>query len=399
MAVYKIFPTKDASVYSLFPEMNTGVDQILDINNLNFNFNPVPAVARALVYFDNAQLNDVLENKVGLPTSVAGTGFTGSYAAKIKSYIATAQGINLGEVIEAYPIVQEWSNGTGTYLDQPLTVNGVSWKYRTPSGSGNVGEWFNQSDFPVRVTGSYSGSVVGGGAWWTGSSDGKSFDNITQSFQLKSTKDLDLEITTIVQTWYSSSFSFAGHDSSISNQGIILKLTGSSEFNDNINDTPSFQFYSADTHTIYPPTLEIQWDDYSFDTGSSTFNFLNTAEAYVSIDDNPGIFYSESINRFRVNARPKFPTRVWQTASIYTTQHYLPSASSYYAIKDLDTNEYVVDFNSTYTKISADSTSSYFDIYMNGLQPERYYKILIQTTVGGSTLVFDDNYSFKVVNG
>jgi hypothetical protein len=23
-------------------------------------------------------------------------------------------------------------------------------------------------------------------------------------------------------------------------------------------------------------------------------------------------------------------------------------------------------------------TSSYFDVYMNGLQPERYYKILIQ---------------------
>jgi hypothetical protein len=36
---------------------------------------------------------------------------------------------------------------------------------------------------------------------------------------------------------------------------------------------------------------------------------------------------------------------------------------------------------------------------MNGLEPERYYKILIQTTLNGSTIVFDDDYTFKVING
>jgi hypothetical protein len=70
-----------------------------------------------------------------------------------------------------------------------------------------------------------------------------------------------------------------------------------------------------------------------------------------------------------------------------------------YAIKDLDTNEYVVEFDSTYTKISSDFSSSYFDLYMNGLEPQRYYTILIQTTSGGSTIVLDNNYSFKVING
>jgi hypothetical protein len=38
-------------------------------------------------------------------------------------------------------------------------------------------------------------------------------------------------------------------------------------------------------------------------------------------------------------------------------------------------------------------------MYMNGLEPERYYTILIQTTINGSTIVFDNNYNFKVVNG
>jgi hypothetical protein len=76
----------------------------------------------------------------------------------------------------------------------------------------------------------------------------------------------------------------------------------------------------------------------------------------------------------------------------------LPS-SSYFAIKDLDTNEFVIDFDTQFTKLSADANGSYFNLYMNGLQPERYYKILIKTIIDGATLVLDDNNYFKVVNG
>ena len=58
-----------------------------------------------------------------------------------------------------------------------------------------------------------------------------------------------------------------------------------------------------------------------------------------------------------------------------------------------------MDFDSNYTRISADASSSYFDIYMNGLEPERYYKVLIQVNNGSSTTVYDNDYYFKVVNG
>jgi hypothetical protein len=96
--------------------------------------------------------------------------------------------------------------------------------------------------------------------------------------------------------------------------------------------------------------------------------------------------------------RPEFPIRKFQTTSIYTQNYALPT-SSYYAIKDLDTNEFVIDFDDTFTKISCDNNSNYFDIYMNGLEPERYYKILIKTTINGSTIIKDEDYYFKVVNG
>jgi hypothetical protein len=65
----------------------------------------------------------------------------------------------------------------------------------------------------------------------------------------------------------------------------------------------------------------------------------------------------------------------------------------------LDTDEFVINFDTQYTQISSDVTGNYFDVYMNGLEPERYYKILIKTIIDGSTLIFDDHYYFKIVNG
>jgi hypothetical protein len=117
----------------------------------------------------------------------------------------------------------------------------------------------------------------------------------------------------------------------------------------------------------------------------------------MSLAENPGIFNPESINRFYINVSPLYPTRVYQTSSLYTNLNYLPT-SSYYAIKDLATNEFVINFDEQYTQISSDNKGNYFDVYMSGLEPERYYKILIKTIINGSTLIFDDDYYFKVIN-
>ena len=70
--------------------------------------------------------------------------------------------------------------------------------------------------------------------------------------------------------------------------------------------------------------------------------------------------------------------------------------NSYWALKDEYQDEMVIDFDENYTKISADSKSNYFDLYLDTLQPERYYTVLIKTTLDGSTLVYNENDFFKV---
>jgi hypothetical protein len=116
MAVYKIFPSQDATIYALFPQMNTGLDEILDITNLNFAISSSAQVARALVKFNQSDIDNVLNNLVG----------DYNWSASFNLYIATAQSINVDYTIEVYPISGSWGMGTGKYLDNPISTDGTS---------------------------------------------------------------------------------------------------------------------------------------------------------------------------------------------------------------------------------------------------------------------------------
>ena len=394
MAIYKIFPEKDTTIYSLFPTMNTGIDEILDISNLNFAISSNAQVARYLIKFSQDQLNGAIDNLAR----------GAQWGADLRCFIATAQGINLDSRLYVYPISGAWGMGTGKYLDQPVVTNGASWVYQTVDG----GKAWDTSNFNPYVTASYSGSTPGGGTWYTGSNLPGLDISQTQTFTYHSDKDLKIGVTDTLKAWYSSSKNIFSPYTKIENQGFLVKWEGSQsyedvtgnyyvEFNQNLNIQPVLQYYSMDTHTIYPPCIDFKWNDFTYNT-SSAVPLLNTSQAYLSIANNNGFFYSSSVQQFRVDCRPQYPPIIFQTASIYTQNYYLPTAS-YWAIKDLDTNEYVIDFDSTYTKLSADTTSSFFTVYMNGLQPERYYTILIQTTIGNTTQVVDSNFNFKVING
>ena len=391
MAIYKIFPEKDASIYSEFPLLNTGLDEILSVSTY---YNTLyPNVSRFLIQFSQTEIEDIINTKIsGSVTDATGSLITGSNAAIFKSnlrcFVSDITGLNSNTTLKIYPISGSWNMGTGRYPNNPQTTNGVGWTYRSSNG---VNAW--PSTFNPYVTSSYSGSNIGGGTWYTGSSLGL---NVTASQELSysSNKDLNVDVTNTVLNWYSASNSLGG----FSNDGFIIKQSDSDEFIADRNYVTTVDYFSIDTHTIYPPQLEFKWSDFSFNTGSSTNTIINTSRMVATLDNNGGTYRRGSVEKFRINSRPQFPIRVFQTASIYTTNNYLPTAS-YYAVKDLDTNEFVIDFDTTYTKISADDESSYFTLYMSGLEPERYYQILIKTEIGGEVLILSDNYYFKVING
>ena len=376
MAVYKLFPEKDSTIYSEFPTLNTGLDEIIEAST--FYNSLLPQVSRYVIKFSQTEIENIVDNKIG----------TKNFQANLKNYIANITGINAETTLEIYPVSGSWNMGTGRYSNDPITTNGVSWKFRLTSGSG---EW--PTSFQPYVTASYTEANTGGGTWYTGSGLGL---NVTQSqiLDYASEKDLNVDVTNTILTWHSSSNSLGGFP----NDGFLIKQSDSDEFIADRDYVTTVKYFSIDTHTIYPPQLEFKWDDFIYNTGSSSNTEIDTARMVATLDNNNGTFRRDSVKKIRINSRPQFPQRDFETGSSYTKCHYLPTAS-YYAVKDLDTNEFVIDFDTTYTKISADSESSYFTLYMNGLEPERYYQILLKVNISGETLILDDNYYFKVING
>ena len=366
MAVYKIFPTADATIYSRFPVKNTGLDEVLEVSAKNnstlvdYSVDIDPAgpisnddIRRSLILFSDPDLNTIKSYS------------TGSWKAGLKLYLANAENLSTTYSLEIRQVSSSWQMGTGKYNDFPDTVNGVSWysptSYVTASNS-----WVNASYFLTPGGGNWSGSYA------------------TQSYTYKDAKDINVDVTSIVDSWFSGS----------QNSGFIVKHPTNVE-----NYSGSFvalSFFSVDTHTIYPPTLEMKWDDSVYTTGS--LSVLNNNNFVLSLENNTGTYkYDTTKYRFRINSRDKYPTRTFTTSSIYNVNKALPQAS-YWSLQDVKSEETIVDFDSTYTKISCDATSSYFDLYIAGLEPERYYKILIKTVLPtGESIDVDNDYIFKII--
>lgn len=369
MAVYKIFPNKDATIYSRYPEINAGRDEILEVTVKNINSvagisenvgsTSTDDIRRSLISFSNIELDKIKAFN------------SSSFKANLRLFLATAENLSQDYTIECYPVAQEWIMGTGKFLDNPPSYNGVSWEKTGPlTGSVSWDSSYGTESYLF---------TSGGGTW-------NSTYKVTQSFDYISNKDLNLDVTNTLLQWFSGS---------LNNYGFILKHSASVELN--TGSYIDLKYFSIDTHTIYPPCIDYKWNDYSFNTGSNTNGFITSDNFVVNFGNNNGEYKADTKYNFAVKARDKYPTRQFSTSSVYLNWKYLPT-SSYWAIQDYKTTEMIIDFDTQYTKISADNNGNYFTVYMNGLQPERTYKILIKTVLSDSEeIIVDNDILFKIV--
>jgi len=377
MAVYKIFPEKDTTIYSKYPDMNTGLDQILEISNeVSLLSGSIPYVSRALIKFPTSEIEEVLNNMV-LPTVNTESINTlspiispnGLYSASLKLYLADASNLPDTYSLECYSVSQSWEQGTGRFLYDPYDKTNATWVNRD-----NTNEWLTAS-FYTNSTASFQSTNPGGGTWWFAYAG-------SQTFGINQTKDTNIDVTNIVSEY----------NINIENDGFLLKMGGTNEFN--TSSSFSLKYFSRDTHTIYLPQLEIKWDDSVYNTGSLTL--LTNENIAITLGNNIGKYNRNDVYQFRVNARDIYPARQFTTVSVYTLNKALPS-SSYWALQDLNTGEYVINFDENCTKLSCDPSGNYFNMYMAGLQPDRYYKILIKSSFNnGTSVVYDNAYIFKL---
>ncbi len=380
--IYSIFPDKDTTIYQYTngvsaTNKNTGLDSILElektisaptieiITDITQSVSILTSAnSRILIQFDLTELSQSISN--GLIST--------SSKYYLNLYNSHAINLPFDFSILAYPISESWDMGNGKKYDIPETTNGVSWIYRDSKSMGTM--WATSSINPdVYCSSSY------GGTWYSGS-----VYECSQSFSTDFT-DLRMDVTKIVNLWLTG----------LVNNGMLLKRDWAFENPSGslyLNDSGNLTFFSQDTNTIYLPKLEVCWDDSIFITGSLS-TILND-EVTVYFKNLKTDYRQLSKAKMRVAVRDIYPEKNYITSgSQYQQVKYLPS-SSYYSIKDASTEDVVVPFDDIATKISCDNESNYFNVWFNGLQPERFYKFIIKTIVDDQEIYFDNNYLFKV---
>lgn len=247
-------------------------------------------------------------------------------------------------------VQQTWTEGYGKCGDCPSTENGVSWLYRDLNSS----EWISK-----------------GGNFLTGEK------YVVETFETGDRKDINIDVTPLFQGG-----SVKG--------GFILGFENEEEV---LLAHSSISFYSKDTHTIYTPYLEVEIADSEY---TSEKDVVKDEQIYITPEGLKGIQNIVDRVRVRLRVSPKYPVRTYSTTSLFKNSHILPE-TSYWGIQDEYTREMVVNFCEG-TKISADSEGSYFDVDFNILEPERYYRLLIQVNLDRCRqFIFDSRNIFKVV--
>ena len=383
MAYYFIFPEKDATIYS-HPDrskMNTGGDEILEIVKEKGSSDQQYYPSRVLLKFKNEEIKSTIEDKIGSSTFNNGT-------TEVALQLLSTEHKNLTSTLnlEVFAVSQSWDEGTGRYSNLPTGSNGISWVYR--DNDIDKTQWATSS-FGTASTGSINagGITEGGGTWYTGSN----FQG-SQQFLQGDNLDTDIDVTTIVQKYSASLFANSTYPTGIANHGLIIKQPNSVETSIS-SSFGEMKYFSVNTHTIYPPKLAFKWDDSSHSNQSSA---KQSGELNVSLYRNKKEFNQNDEATFRIHVRDKYPTRQFASSSNYLNPGYFTTAS-YYSIRDAYTEQEVIPFDTSFTKLSADTNGMYFKIYMKGLQPERYYRLLFKNTNNEGTTVYDNNYYFKIV--
>ncbi len=370
---YFVFSEKDATLYQATGSQNTGMDEILEVRKDISPTGNTINVSRILIEFDLTRITrDINRGIIKKPKYF------------LNLFEANSTNLNTTQSLYAYPVSGSWTMGGGRLDDNPITTEGCSWNFRDGKATSRL--WLP----PVTAS---------GGNWFTGSG----FE-ASASVNHKTT-DIRMDVTDIVNKWVSGS---------ITNNGFIVKRSGSlglvtTGSNDDEGNTKRFgnlSFFSSDTHTKYPPSLEVEWDDSVWTTGSlSPLSSTEIEDLVIYMKGLRPEYKEKSRVKFRVVGRDRFPEKTFATTPSTLTVKYLPSGSrtgdgAFYSIQDAETEDVIVPFGSG-SKLSCDSNGNFFNLDLNGYQPERFYSLLFKVVSGsGTTQVteqyFDEGFTFKV---
>lgn len=365
--MYKIvYCQNDATLYERFPDTNSGVDEILELEPVKAG-QPIGNGTDADNYY-NTTYNSRLLLKFDVSNIISSQSF--QCFLTIKATEVTE--LPISYTLYSYPVSGSWTNGTGYAHSLPVVTNGTSWNYMTSKATDK--HWPSGS-YAANVTGSYT-TIAGGGNWYYNVSGSQTFNY--------ENPDVRMDVTNIVLGWLSGSYD---------NNGFIIKYSDADE--QSLDYLGNIKFFSKDSHTIYIPRLEFYWNDVVL-SGTGSFTEVSSDSNLIYVKNLRETYTRNDKPIIRLGGRAMYPTQTYATSSNYLVQNRMP-VNSYFEIQDSITYEKVVPSNTLGTKVSCDSRGNYIKLDMSSLMPERYYKLVFKCEFSdGTVLNIDNNYEFRV---
>lgn len=337
--MYKIlWPEKDSTLYSNFPNRNTGADEILEISKTlpNEIKDTEPGVSRIIIQFKDSDFEDL--NNVD------------DFKAFLSLSTAQVVGINTKYQIEAKAVSGSWYNSNGFFNNNPPIESGVSWNNR------DVNEEWNTPGADTHNT------------------------SAIQTFNLENS-DINIDVTEIVKDWVSGTYD---------NDGFLLKFTNNIE--ESNNPYGKLQFFSRETHTIFMPTLKIFWD--SSDNYNNEFETV-TSNYRIFLKNLKRSFTTSEKVKIRLGVIETFTTQSY-TKQKQQNEIKILENNLMFSIVDSVTKLPIVPFDEVGTKVHLDEDGYYFYLDLNNFLPVRYYTILFKEYGDSVNLIHDNNFNFVV---
>jgi hypothetical protein len=331
--------SKDASIYEVYPNLNTGYDEILEVGKHKNDLTFINGAVRSLIEFDLTDLK-------GAPTS--STVF-------LNLKVADATKLHQDELIYIYQVSQSWAEGSGYSMQTPLVSDdGATWSY-----------------------------ALSGSRWAASGSDYNTTPVVSSSVTDLTNDELRIDVTDLIAPMISGS-------SVTSNYGLILKFSGSSE--NSSNNEGNVKFFSRQTHTVHEPLLELAYISQSFATGS--LKTLPTFDIEIAPNNLRAEYEVGSISKLYFTVRDRYPAKSYSNTRRFANRYYLPSSSQYTVI-DSTAGTTIEPFD-VYSHIHCDATGSYVKLDTRSLYKNRFYDLKLKVTLG-EEIYFTKPFRFKAV--
>jgi len=290
-------------------------------------------------------LLDFSENEI---KSIINNHISGSlWKAELDLYVVNIDNFNKDDlIINAFPVSGSWDRGTGYFGDIPINTSGVSWVN-------------SKVDNP-----------------WN-SEGGDYINNVYSSYQCKNNNvRFNFDITNLIEYQLNQELY----------EGFIFKLD---ELQEVYNET-SFKFYSKNSNEVFIPKISFKWDDSEY----IEYDNLLTDSDFIMSMNHKEIYSIKSVPNFEVFVSERYPEKIYTSEILYKFKH-LPE-ESYYAIEDVINQEFIIQFDEDYTKISTRDNKSFFKLHMDNFYLERPYRFLIKTIINGEVIIWKSPTTFKV---